>query len=136
MLGDLIYEHKGKITNQRVLDSEGPKIEATVSANGSFRKSVEVTETVTYWSILRPGGALYGEAQGLVMSKGNDEVATYTAQGVGRFADPGGKIGYRGSVFYRTASTGKLAFLNNLVGVFEYEADKSGNTTAKTWEWK
>jgi hypothetical protein len=34
-------------------------------------------------------------------------------------------------VVFNTPSTGKLAFLNNLVGVFEYESDESGNTSAK-----
>ena len=47
-----------------------------------------------------------------------------------------------GSIFCRKSSSssssttsGKLAFLNNMVGVFEYEADKMGNSR-KTWEWK
>jgi len=31
MLGDLIYEHKGKITSQRVLDAEGAKMETSFS---------------------------------------------------------------------------------------------------------
>jgi hypothetical protein len=39
-------------------------------------------------------------------------------------------------LFYRASSTGKLAFLNNLVGVFEYEVDEAGNTQYKVWEWK
>jgi hypothetical protein len=30
----------------------------------------------------------------------------------------------------------KLAFLNNKIGVFEYEADENGNTKDKIWEWK
>jgi hypothetical protein len=29
-----------------------------------------------------------------------------------------------------------MSFLNNIVAVFEYEVDESGNTTAKVWEWK
>ena len=41
----------------------------------------------------------------------------------------------RGSVFFK-ASNGKLAFLNNKIGVFEYEADENGNTNGKIWEWK
>jgi hypothetical protein len=65
MLGELIYEHKGKITGQKVLDinEEGlPKIEVSLSANGNFKKEgIEVTETVKYWSIPKPGGALDGQ---------------------------------------------------------------------------
>lgn len=45
-------------------------------------------------------------------------------------------IKWRGSHFYRTSSNGKLAFLNNVVGVFESEIDVEGNGTEKIWEWK
>jgi hypothetical protein len=136
MLGDLISEEKGKIASQRVLDVEGgiPKIETSFSATGNYR-GVETTATITYWSTPRPGGAIYGEGQGVIMSKDGQEMATWTGQGIGRFISPG-KIRFTGSLFFSTASTGRLSFLNNLVGVFEYETDESGNTSAKVWEWK
>lgn len=136
MLGDLIGEEKGKVTSQRVLDVQGgvPKIETSFSATGNYR-GVETTASVTYWSTPRPGGAIYGEGQAVLMSKDAQEIVTWTGQGIGRFTSPG-KISFRGSLFYSTSSTGKLAFLNNLVGVFEYETDESGNTSAKAWEWK
>jgi hypothetical protein len=60
-------------------------------------------------------------------------MATWTGQGIGRFTSAG-KIRFIGSLFYSTSSNGKLAFFNNLVRVFEYEADKQGNTSAKVWE--
>jgi hypothetical protein len=136
MLGDLISEEKGKITSQRVLDVEGgePKIETTFSATGNYR-GVETTATVTYSGCPRPGGAIYGEGQGVLMSKDGQEMATWTGQGIGRVTSPG-KIRFAGSLFFSTSSTGKLSFLNNLVAVFEYESDESGNTSAKAWEWK
>jgi hypothetical protein len=136
MLGDLISEEKGKITTQRVLEVEGgePKMETSFSATGNYR-GVETTATVTYCGSLRPGGAIYGEGQGVLMSKDGQEMATWTGQGIGRFTSPG-KIRFTGSLFFNTPSTGKLAFLNNLVGVFEYEVDELGNTSAKAWEWK
>jgi hypothetical protein len=37
MLGEQIAELKGKIMGQRVLDSEGPTMETSISATGSFR---------------------------------------------------------------------------------------------------
>jgi hypothetical protein len=46
---------------------------------------------------------------------------------------------YVGSAFCSTSSsttTGKLGFLNNVVGVFEYEVDENGNSGGKIWEWK
>ena len=136
MLGDQISEEKGKITGQRVLDVEGgiPKLETSFSATGKY-KGVEVIDTGTYWSTPRPGGAIYGQGHGVLMSKDGQEMATWTGQGIGRFIGPG-KIRFIGSLFFSTASAGKLAFLNNLVGVFEYESDESGNTSSKVWEWK
>jgi hypothetical protein len=135
-LGEIIYEHTGKMTGQRVLDVEGPKIETSFRATGKF-KGTDIIETTTYWSVPRPGGALYGEAQGVVTtSDDSGEMATLTAQGIGRIIGPGGKVSFRGSTYFRTSSTGKLASLNNMVGVFEYEMDGSGNSRAKIWEWK
>jgi hypothetical protein len=136
MLGELIAEEKGKVTSQRVLDVERgePTIETSFSATGKYR-GVETTSTVTYCATPKPGGAIYGEGQGLLMSKDGQEMVTWTGQGIGRFTAPG-KIRFVGSLFFSTSSTGKLAFLNNMVGVFEYEADELGNTSAKSWEWK
>lgn len=136
MLGDLIVEEKGKITGQRVLDVEGgiPKMETSFSATAKF-KGLEATDMGTYWSAPRSGGAIHGEGQGVLMSKDGQEMATWTGQGVGRFTSPG-KIRFVGSLFFSTASAGKLSFLNNLVGVFEYESDELGNTSSKVWEWK
>lgn len=111
-----------------------PKLEASFSMTGKFR-GVEATDLGTYWSSPKPGGAIYGEAQGVLMSKDGQEMVTYTAQGVGRFTSPG-KIRFVCSLFFSTASAGKLAFFNNLVGIFEYEVDELGNTSSKHWEWK
>ena len=144
MLGDLIYEHKGKVIGQRVLGNASekgevvvlPKIETTFSADAKLKGTIDITDTGTYLSIIRPGGILHGEGQGLYMTKDDSgETATWTGQGVGRLTE-GGRVSYRGSLFFRANSTGKLSFLNNIVTVFEYEVDESGNTTAKMWEWK
>jgi hypothetical protein len=37
-------------------------------------------------------------------------------------------------VFFKSALTGKLSALNNLVGVFEYEIDSP--VKPSIWEWK
>jgi hypothetical protein len=70
MLGEQIIEEKGKITGQRVLEvGDGtPKMETSFSAIGKF-KAVETTDTGTYWSVPRPGEAIYGQGQGVLMSK-------------------------------------------------------------------
>ena len=45
-------------------------------------------------------------------------------------------IKWRGSGIYRTSTNGKLAFLNNVVGLFEAEVDVEENITEKIWKWK
>jgi hypothetical protein len=48
---------------------------------------------------------------------------------------PDGAVSYRGAIYYSTASP-KLARLNRIAVVFEYEVDANGNTHTKSWEWK
>ena len=140
MLGDQIGEVKGKLTGQRVLgleEGEGvPKIEYSFSANGTM-KEVDITHMATFWTIPRENVVFFGEGHGVIITTdGSAEMATEIGRGIGRFTDGGKKVRFRGSFFYRASSTGKVAFLNNLVGVFEYEVDEAGNTRHKVWEWK
>jgi hypothetical protein len=48
----------------------------------------------------------------------------------------GGKLEIVGSTLYETNSTGKLAFLDNMITVFKTESDENGNLISKEWEWK
>jgi hypothetical protein len=133
MLGEQIAEIKGKVTGQRVLDSEGPTMETSVSFTGSI-KGTPAKMYVTFVGKPTSPGVLHGVGKGVIMA-GESEVATMTGEGFGRIS-PSGSIKWRGSQFYRTSSAGKLAFLNNLVGLFEGEMDAEGNVTDKIWEWK
>ena len=136
-LGELIGEDRGKMTGERVLDVQVPKMETSFTMEGNYRGTL-CTDVGTYTSVLREGGVLYGEGQGIVTTKDGQGIATWTGQGIGRFIGPG-KVSFRGSLFFRTPSMsqgGKLSYLNNIVGVFEYEVDEAGNCSSKTWEWK
>ena len=136
-LGELIEDSAGKITGQRVLDVEIPKMETSFAMEGNYR-GIPCTDVGTYTSVLREGGVLYGEGQGIITTKDGQGMATWTGQGIGKFTAPG-KVSFRGSIFLRTPSTsqgGKLSSLNNMVGVFEYEVDEMGSCFTKSWEWK
>jgi hypothetical protein len=127
MLGEQFGEVKGKITGQRVVDLAGPSIETSITASGSL-KGVQIKETLTF--IGRPtnsNGILHGKGIGAIMAG--------ESEGIGRI-DSLKSVNYRGSLFFSTSSVGKLASLNNLVGVFEAVIDAEGNFTEKTWEWK
>jgi hypothetical protein len=134
MLGDLFYEAKGKITSKRVLDLEGPKIESSYFLEGKMRE-IEVAEIGTFTSIPISDGLFFIEGKDIVTVKGSDdEMATVKAQGISKLKDFSKVVS--GSNFYRSSKTGKLSFLNNLVGVHEATVDNDGNISYKVWEWK
>jgi hypothetical protein len=133
MLGEFIGELKGKITSQRVLSVEGPRMETSISATGNLR-GAQVTETLTYVASQTSKGVLHGVGNGVIMST-EGELVTYTGEGIGKF-DSSGTLKWRGAIFFTSESTGRLSSLNNLVGVFEAQVDAEGNFSDKTWEWK
>jgi hypothetical protein len=134
MQGDKIGEESGKVTSQRVLPNPGggPKMETSFQASGTLLGTGHTT-TGTYASIVRPDGTIYGEGQGIVMSKEGD-MATWVGQGVGTIKKDGA-VSYRGAIYYQTASA-KWSRLNSVAAMFEYEVDAQGNTRAQLWEWK
>jgi hypothetical protein len=129
MLGDLIGETRGKRIVRRVLP-EG-RVEVTFEDSGKFL-GLDVLGFGTYEAEVRPDGTLYGQGQGIVTGKQGD-MATWKGIGVGKFV--GAAVSYRGAISYYSQSP-KLARLNSVATIFEFEVDEAGNTQAKIWEWK
>jgi hypothetical protein len=135
-IGNLIYEGKGEITSQTVL--QGPTVETSFSSNDTISKGVgaggeNVKEIGTYASTPRANGVLYGEGRG-VMTGQNNEIVTWTSQQIGTMTAEG-KIIFHGSMFFNSLSpVGSLAFLDNMPAVFSFEVDASKNTVTKVWE--
>lgn len=70
----------------------------------------------------------------LLLNDDKAESATWIGKGIARYH--GQTRRDVGSVFFRSSSNGKQAFLNNVVGVFEYEILEEGPSKGKIWEWK
>ena len=133
MLGEQIGEERGRRTARRVLSVDnGFKVEVAFESVGKLL-GIDINEIGTYWSASRPDGSMYGEGQGVVITK-DGEAATWKGQGVGKLL-AGGAVSYRGAVYYSTASP-KLARLNTVAAIFEFDVDADGNTHSKLWEWK
>ena len=134
MLGDKIGEGSGTVTGRRVLPGSGagPSIETSFQSKGKLL-GVDIRETATYSSSMRPDGTLFGAGQGIIMGKGG-EAATWVGQGVGTVGSDG-TVSFRGAVYYQTASSA-WARLNGVAAVYEYSSDVDGNTKAELWEWK
>ncbi len=134
MLGEVLGEERGKVTAFRVLpsDGHGSKVEVSAQASGKVL-GLDAGSRVTYLSIARLDGTLYGEGQGIITTSEGDR-ATFTGAGVGKLTGAG-SVSWRGALYYQTASE-RLERLNGVAGVFEFEVDQEGNTHAKVWEWK
>lgn len=134
MQGDKIGEESGKVTSQRVLPNPGggPKMETSFQATGMILGTGHTTRG-TYQAAIRPDGNLFGEGQGIVMSKDGD-MASWVGQGVGTIKKDG-SVSYRGAIYYQSSSA-KWSRLNSVAAIFEYEVDAQGNTRAQIWEWK
>jgi hypothetical protein len=134
-LGGLIIEGTDSPSTIKVVDLQGPTIEKSYAGKGIIRGGINVTYIGTLTSTTRPGGVFYSEGKAIIYAN-DGEIATHASQGIGYYGSDG-KIHNHGSTFFNTTSTRKLAFLNNLIGVWADEIDpKTGIAQEKTWELK
>ena len=135
MIGEMLVELKGKVTGTRILPqlATTPEIETSIQQSGKML-GTDVMDMTTYRSIMQLNGVLFGEGNGVIMSK-TGEMAMYKASGLGKMTGKGSAVSFRGVIYFQTQSP-KWASLNGTPYVFEYETDENGNTHTKTWAWK
>ncbi|HYA83205.1 MAG TPA: hypothetical protein VEH06_07120 [Candidatus Bathyarchaeia archaeon] len=134
ILGDPFFEEKGKIVSRRVLSVEPEvQIEYVIFLNGVINGNLSVTDSVTLVGTLRRGtnGIYYSQGQGIVSTTDGTDMSTWTSMGIENATNKKNLL--RGSAFYTTMSTGKLAFLKNVMTVFKSETDEDGNISNKEW---
>ena len=135
MLGELLAQGSGKRTGLRVLQSDGPSPKVEISIEGtSTVLGFKAQEMDTYWQTFKAEGVLYGEGQGVLMTEQGD-VAQFRGFGIARVSAPGAPIRYAVCGSFSTTSE-RLARLNSVAVVSEYEIDEEGNYAYKTFEWK
>lgn len=93
----------------------------------------DATDTGTFITTHKPGGVTTSEGQGII-STADGEIATYTAQGLGSTNETGYTT-YRGIQIFAINSIGKMAFMDNLVGLYVYENDAEDRISGKIWEY-
>jgi hypothetical protein len=130
MLGPQIEEGRGKRTGRRLISSNPLKVEASAEENAAFL-GIEGLSIITYTATVKPDGSIHGEGDGFFSTPQGDTM-TWRGIGVGRFVEGGG-IYYCGSLSFSTASE-RLAKLNGVSGVFQWEIDAEGNTRSRIWE--
>jgi hypothetical protein len=135
-IGEPFYKQNDKPTNQKAVKVNGANAtEISFSGNGTAN-SVNFKDTGKAMIIPRSGGASYiqGNAD-IVNVKNGSEKASYTFQEIGQPASDG-TIKANGAAFFGSNATGNLAFLNNMVVIYQNQIDKAGNSSLVAWKWK
>jgi hypothetical protein len=140
MLGELIYESSGKIVNQKVVDTgdiynPSAKVELSYSGSGYMQGIGNVTETWTFVNTHLINNITQGIGKGVILTDDGNGIATATELGRGFHMSPE-TIVYPGARVFSADSNGKLAFLNELVGVTQWEVECLGNYKVKMCQWK
>ena len=137
ILGDPFFIDRGsKDTGTRVLSITGPvQTEDSYIANVTIKDVGNATDTGTFITTYEPNGTTTSIGQGIITSS-DGEIATYTAKDLGVTNEKGETV-YHGIQIFSTNSTGKLSFMDNLVGLYVYEDNPDGSRkSGKIWEWK
>jgi hypothetical protein len=140
-LGEPLFVEQGRITGQRVLTVvPQPQLETSFMANTSINNgtgsAVNAINIGTTTITLNADGTFRGEGQGVLRTRGGD-FASWTSETVGNLAR-GGDIIVHGVTFWSTppSTTGELAFMNGVIGLFEMEIDIQGNLSVTEWQWE
>jgi hypothetical protein len=102
--------------------------------------TINGTETANTTVNILPNGLALDKGQSLIVIEGEDdgtaeqENATTTFVDISRM-NPDGTGSGTGVVFFSTNSTGRLAFLDSMVGINDSEFSQGGGTI-RVWEWK
>jgi len=135
-LEEPFFEEKGRITAQKEIG--GDKTQMTFSSNGRFKGNIEVTNSGDFVTVSKGNKGTLAQGQGVVTTKDGSEKANYTFLQVGKTTTKDGKPILRGvgSAVWSTDSTGRLAFLDNMLSFFIIEVDEIGNFSSKDRELK
>jgi hypothetical protein len=135
-IGEPFYKQNDKPTSQKTVKVGGTNAtEISFSGNGTAN-SINFKDTGKALIIPRSGDASYIQGNAEIVNVNNSsERAAYTFQEIGQPASDG-KIKANGAAFFGSNATGKLAFLNNVVVIYQNQIDKAGNSSLVAWKWR
>ncbi len=131
MSGEKIGEGNGQRGMRKVLSTQ-PTFRVEVSFEETSRLlGVDGMNMGTYTATTKPDGSLEGIGEG-VFATLDGEFVTWRGMGVGRFVEAGA-VHYSGVLSYSTTST-KLAKLNAIAAMFEFDVDATGKTRSQIYD--
>src|SRR5918996_1828218 len=110
----------------------------TIMPPDATTATINAIETGNLTLNLQPNGITFVEGQSLLVTEGGNGAEQENATAVLvdlngiRPDDPRSSTGV---IFFSTNSTGQLAFLDNMIAIYQVNASPAG-TTIRMWEWK
>jgi hypothetical protein len=147
VLGNLFLTGDDKLTSFNPINETYTEVSyvgnRTIMPPNANDTTINATETGNLKLKLQPNGITFVEGQSLLVTGGgsnnggsaeqqdNATAVLVDLNGV-RPDDPRSSTGV---VFFNTNSTGQLAFLDNMIAIYQVKASPAG-TSIQMWEWK
>jgi hypothetical protein len=146
VLGSLFLTGEDKLTSFNPINETYTEVSyvgnRTIMPPDTTTATINATETGNLTLKLQPNGITIVEGQSLLVTEGggsnngaeqqeNATAVLVDLNGV-RPDDPRSSTGV---VFFSTNSTGQLAFLDNMIAIYQVKASPEG-TAIRMWEWK
>jgi hypothetical protein len=146
VLGSLFLTGEDKLTSFNPINETYTVVSyvgnRTIIPPDATTATINATETGNLTLNLQPNGITFVEGQSLLVTEGggnnigaeqqeNATAVLVDLNGV-RPDDPRSSTGI---IFFSTNSTGQLAFLDNMIAIYQVKASPAG-TAIEMWEWK
>ena len=145
LLGRLVFYGEGEDIQTNVNPINETYIVVSYSGNRIILPPnatgiINVTETGNVTTNIQPNGLSFNQGHAVIMTEGGTEEgsenATITFVSLTR-TNPDGSVSGTSVTYFRTNSTGQLAFLDNMVTIGQIESSpEEGINRFAEWEWK
>jgi hypothetical protein len=148
LLGSLFLTGEDKLTSFNPINETYTEVSyvgnrTIMPPNATTTATINATETGNLTLNLQPNGITFVEGQSLLVTEGggnNSGGAEQQENATAVFVDlngvrPDDPRSSTGVMFFSTNSTGQLAFLDNMIAIYQVKASPAG-TAIEMWEWK
>jgi hypothetical protein len=148
VLGSLFLTGEDKLTSFNPINETYTMVSyvgnRTIRPPDATTATINATETGNLTLNLQPNGITFVEGQSLLVTEGggnnNNSGAEQQENATAVLVDlngvrPDDPRSSTGVIFFSTNSTGQLAFLDNMIAIYQVKASPAG-TAIEMWEWK
>ena len=145
VLGSLFLTGEDKLTNFNPINETYTEVSyagnrTIMPPDSTTMTTINATETGNLTLNLQPNGITLVEGQSLLVTQGANNNGSEQENATALLVDldgvrPDDPRSSTGVAFFSTNSTGQLAFLDNMIAIYQVKASQEG-TAIRMWEWK